>query len=71
MLKGFVTDMVMHGSLANILMETNLVYSVTNPSGPKSGSGRVGCWFETAEDCRAANRYGIIGFRVCLSPSGQ
>ena len=56
--------------------------SVTDPTGPAVGSGRVirgGGWSYPAEDCRSADRgwdypsirdYGL-GFRVCLSPSGQ
>ncbi|MDB4621624.1 formylglycine-generating enzyme family protein, partial [Rubripirellula sp.] len=56
--------------------------TVTNPSGANSGSGRVfrgGSWSRTAGFCRSAYRvryypsyrYFSIGFRVCLSPSGQ
>ncbi|MDB4621711.1 SUMF1/EgtB/PvdO family nonheme iron enzyme, partial [Rubripirellula sp.] len=55
--------------------------AVSDPTGPTSGSGRVfrgGSWCSTAGICRSANRYGdfpslryYIGFRVCLSPSGQ
>jgi formylglycine-generating enzyme required for sulfatase activity len=52
--------------------------SVTDPSGPASGDGRVlrgGSWFSTARDCRAANREGLkpangdisFGFRLAVS----
>ena len=56
-------------------------YSVTNPSGPKSGSDRVGSWYGTAGNCRSAYRYRFkpsshnldnnFGFRVYLNPSVQ
>ena len=53
--------------------------SVTNPSGPSSGSGRVlrgGGWDNTAQNCRSADRgrgspggrSGDLGFRLALSP---
>ena len=52
--------------------------SVTNPTGPKSGSNRVlrgGGWFSVAKSARSAcrrrydpgNRYGSLGFRPALS----
>ena len=52
--------------------------SVTNPTGPSSGSGRVlrgGCWFFDAGLARSAYRFwndpgyrsGILGFRPALS----
>ena len=52
--------------------------SVTDPTGPSSGSNRVlrgGGWFNAADDCRSANRIrldpssrsGILGFRVARS----
>ena len=51
--------------------------SVTNPSGPSSGSNRVfrgGSWFYYAWDCRVSNRsdsspdfsYTYLGLRLCL-----
>jgi sulfatase modifying factor 1 len=50
----------------------------TNPQGPSTGSYRVyrgGCWYNAAQDCRSAERFGntpdnpssIIGFRL-VSP---
>ena len=53
--------------------------SVTNPSGPLDGSGRVlrgGSWGSNAMDCRSANRYRtdpggwsqFIGFRLLRNP---
>jgi len=50
----------------------------TNPTGPDKGLDRVvrgGCWYNVAQDCRAANRYGNtpdarvinLGFRLALS----
>ena len=57
--------------------------SVTDPMGATSGSDRVnrgGSWDLTALNCRSTHRYGglnvsirfsSLGFRVCLSPSGQ
>ena len=56
--------------------------TVTDPTGPASGSARVGrggSWNRTAVNCRSANRDWIrpslrdysIGFRVSLSPSGK
>ena len=56
--------------------------SLTDPTGPVSGSRRVirgGCWFNYANFCRSALRYGYEpssrnngrGFRVSLSPSGK
>jgi len=52
--------------------------AVSDPTGPKEGSGRVfrgGCWGNEAADCRSAVRYGyapssrgsFLGFRVALS----
>ena len=52
--------------------------SVTNPRGPKTGSGRVnrgGSWSSSADGCRSANRfkshpgrrYGSLGFRLARS----
>ena len=52
--------------------------SVTNPRGPKSGSGQVnrgGSWSSSANGCRSANRfkghpgrrYGSLGFRLARS----
>jgi len=49
--------------------------SVTDPSGPSSGSFRVlrgGSWYDVARDCRSARRgrgglgvrYGILGLRL-------
>lgn len=54
--------------------------SVTNPTGPSSGSIRVsrgGSWLDTAPYCRSARRFGYssgysdsrFGFRVVLDPS--
>ncbi len=54
--------------------------SVTDPTGPPSGSYRVlrgGCWFSAAVDCRSAGRSEngpglrslIIGFRLALVPA--
>jgi len=51
---------------------------VTDPSGATSGSARVvrgGCWYNTADYCRSANRdrfspsfrFSILGFRVVRS----
>ena len=53
-------------------------YSQINPTGPESGSGRVGrggCWFYDARNCRVSNRYGSapycrsgnLGLRLSLS----
>ena len=53
--------------------------TVTDPSGPQSATDRVyrcGSWYDTARNCRAANRYGRrpgfanidVGFRVALAP---
>ena len=50
----------------------------TNPVGPAQGSRRVirgGSWYDSAGLCRSAyrnwrvpsDRYGYLGFRVCLS----
>jgi formylglycine-generating enzyme required for sulfatase activity len=55
--------------------------SLTNPSGPATGPGRVfrgGCWYRAAVNCRSADRsgsvqsdrLGYLGFRVALSSSG-
>jgi len=49
--------------------------SVTDPTGPSGGSGRVrrgGCWFDRARDCRSASRFRFnpgsrylgLGFRL-------
>ncbi|MDO4575855.1 MAG: SUMF1/EgtB/PvdO family nonheme iron enzyme [Planctomycetia bacterium] len=54
-------------------------YSVTDPTGPASGSYRVnrgGCWVSSAKYCRSANRdsntptdrYSDLGFRPVLVP---
>jgi formylglycine-generating enzyme required for sulfatase activity len=54
--------------------------AVTDPQGPSGGSDRVfrgGRWFNTAGNCRSANRnwgdpsnrYLDLGFRLALSPS--
>jgi hypothetical protein len=56
--------------------------SVTNSSGPPTGSARVyrgGSWFDEGADCRSASRFSTIpeyasyevGFRVVLSAAGQ
>jgi serine/threonine protein kinase/formylglycine-generating enzyme required for sulfatase activity len=56
------------------------ITAVTDPVGPKQGSGRVrrgGGWFIGAVDCRSATRHGLtpssrfdfLGFRVAMSPS--
>jgi formylglycine-generating enzyme required for sulfatase activity len=53
----------------------------SDPTGPATGSVRVargGCFVETARGCRSAarfgiarpDRYGSLGFRLALSPSG-
>ena len=53
--------------------------SVTDPTGPSSGSRRVprgGSWYHHAGCCRSANRYRLkpgsryynLGFRLALSP---
>ena len=55
--------------------------SLTNPSGPATGSDRVsrgGCWINGAVDCRSAfrswfvpsNRSIVLGFRVAMSSPG-
>ncbi|MDB4532798.1 formylglycine-generating enzyme family protein [Rubripirellula sp.] len=75
----------MHGNVWEWCHDEYGVYlsgSVTDPTGPASGSHRVrrgGGWRFSAEGCRAAYRgikspdccssYG--GFRVCLSPAGK
>ena len=60
-------------------------HAITNPSGPNSGSDRVGRgggWVSPVESCRSGSRRGEypslryvnsgnFGFRVCLSPSGE
>jgi formylglycine-generating enzyme required for sulfatase activity len=54
--------------------------AVTDPRGPRSGSGRVyrgGCWNDGAGNCRSASRYADtpdrrgngLSFRLVLSPS--
>jgi formylglycine-generating enzyme required for sulfatase activity len=54
-------------------------YSVTDPAGPSSGSGRVfrgGSWRSNARDCRSADRYldipesrvSNLGFRLSRTP---
>jgi formylglycine-generating enzyme required for sulfatase activity len=54
--------------------------TISDPTGPKDGSNRVGrggSWCDFAFDCRRAPRYGVYpsirdssgGFRVALSPS--
>ena len=56
--------------------------SVTDPTGPNTGSGRVvrgGSWFNNAEGCRVANRGhvnpesggGFLGFRVAFAPNSN
>ena len=56
----------------------NKLMGGTNPGGPSYGSGRVnrgGCWCNSAENCRSANRHWndpsdrnyYLGFRLCLS----
>ena len=56
--------------------------SVTDPTGPESGSDRVrrgGCCYYPADDCRSALRdgynpsfrYSSFGFRITCVPSGQ
>ena len=55
---------------------------VNNPPGPSGGSSRVirgGCWYGSAQGCRAASRSGSpatggndhLGFRLVLSPGQQ
>ena len=75
----------MHGNVWEWCQDRYGDYSgqaVTNPSGPIFGSDRVfrgGSWYDAAERCRSADRYGDYpsrrissgGFRVCLSPSGE
>ena len=75
----------MHGNVYEWCQDRHGDYpsgSVTDPTGPAVGSSRVfrgGCWFYSVEFCRSAIRYGYgpslrvscLGFRVCLSPSGE
>ena len=75
----------MHGNVVEWCQDLYGDYpsgSVTDPTGPASGSSRVfrgGCWNSAAEVCRSADRYGrypslrsyFYGFRVSLSPSGK
>ena len=75
----------MHGNVNELCSDWHAKYPSGNsadPTGPISGSGRVrrgGSWASPAADCRSAyrfldspsRRYNRIGFRVCLSPSGQ
>ena len=75
----------MHGNVWEWCQDRDGDYprgSVTNPRGPASGLFRVlrgGGWYDTARNCRSANRsrgfpsirFSHYGFRVSLSPSGK
>ncbi|MEI6258124.1 MAG: SUMF1/EgtB/PvdO family nonheme iron enzyme, partial [Planctomycetota bacterium] len=74
----------MHGNVWELCSDRYGTYAdgeVTNPQGPSSGSDRVnrgGGWGHSAGFCRSAGRrgynpslrYGNLGFRLALSPSG-
>ena len=71
----------MHGNVENCCQDWYEKYprsDVFDPTGPSTGSGRVyrgGCWYNTADFCRSANRdYGdpgdrgyYLGFRLLRS----
>lgn len=73
----------MHGDVYGCCLDWNGNYpggSVTDPTGPSSGSSRVfrgGSWDAVAGYCRSANRdkvwldnrYNFLGFRLALAPS--
>jgi len=75
----------MHGNVWEWCQDWHEDYpsgTATDPTGAASGSfrvGRGGCWGSSAGYCRSAyrsgyfpsDRYNLLGFRVCLSPSGK